>query len=176
MSPRRLHIGGQQEAEGWEIFDALERPEVDHVGNAKDLSRFPDNTFEALYASHVLEHFSHVRELLPVLREWNRVLRPGGTLHASVPDLDVLAELFLLRESVSTEERWAIQRMMFGGQIDDYDFHHAGLNQEFLSLFLRDAGFVDIRRVDDFGLFEDTSRLEFKGVPISCNMLARKPG
>lgn len=171
---RRLHIGGRTKAEGWEILDALERPEVDHVGNARDLSRFSDATFDAVYASHVLEHFSYVRDLLPVLREWNRVLVPGGTLYASVPDMDTLAELFLLRESISMEDRWMVQRMMFGGQVDDYDFHHVGLNEEFLAAFLRDAGFVDLRRVDDFGLFQDTSLAAFNGVPISCNVVARK--
>lgn len=173
---RRLHIGGRTRADGWEVLDALPRPEVDHVGNARDLSRFPDGTFEAVYASHVLEHFSYVRDLLPVLREWNRVLVPGGMLYASVPDMDTLAELFLLRESISLEDRWMVQRMMFGGQVDDYDFHHVGLNEEFLAAFLRDAGFADLRRVDDFGLFQDTSLATFNGVPISCNLMARKGG
>jgi hypothetical protein len=45
-----------------------------------------------------------------------------------------------------------------------YGFHHVGLNQEFLTIYLRDAGFTDIRRVDNFGLLEDTRRLLFKGL------------
>jgi hypothetical protein len=40
---------------------------------------------------------------------------------------------------------------------------------------LEQAGFVDIVRVDGFGLFDDTSNLVFK-LPISLNMTARKPG
>ena len=34
---------------------------------------------------------------------------------------------------------------------------------------------MGIKRVNDLELFDDTSRLVFKGRPISLNMLARKP-
>jgi predicted SAM-dependent methyltransferase len=65
-------------------------------------------------------------------------------------------------------------RMMFGGQSDDYDYHLAGLNEEFLTSYLTAAGFTGIRRVENFGLFDDTSLLELKGTPISLNMIAVK--
>ena len=172
---RRLHIGGKTKYEGWEILDAIERPEVDHVGNAKDLSRFAEHSFDVVYASHVVEHFDYLGELQQVLLEWFRVLTPGGKLNVSVPDMNTLAELFLLRESLTIDDRWMIMRMMFGGHTDEYDFHQVGLNDEFLSLFLLRAGFVNIRRVDDFGFFQDTSLLKFAGIPISCNLEAQKP-
>jgi len=57
----RLHIGGKKADPEWEIFDALERDHVDHVGNAADLSRFSDGEFQTIYASHVLEHFPYLR-------------------------------------------------------------------------------------------------------------------
>ena len=172
---RRLHIGGKERSDGWEILDALERPEVDHLGNAKDLARFAENSFDVVYASHVMEHFDYRDEIAEVLREWCRVLVPGGMLNVSVPDLNTLAELFLLRESLTIDDRWLIMRMMFGGHVDEYDYHQVGLNEEFLSLYLIRAGFTQIRRVDDFGFFADTSMLKFAGIPISCNLEARKP-
>ena len=172
---RRLHIGGREKADGWEIMDALARPEVDHVGNAKDLSRFAEHSFEAVYASHVVEHFDYLNELPRVLREWFRILAPGGTINVSVPDLNILAELFLLQESLTIDDRWQVMRMMFGGHMDEYDYHQVGLNEEFLSLYLLKAGFVQIRRVEDFGFFHDTSTMKFAGIPISCNLEARKP-
>lgn len=171
---RKLHIGGREKVEGWEVLDALERPEVDHVGSAADLSRFPDDTFHAIYASHVVEHFDYTDELLPALKEWRRVLAPGGTVYVSVPDMDTLAELFLLRESLTLEDRWHVMRMLFGGHVDKFDYHQTGLNEEFLGMFLNAAGFVNIRRVPEFGLFDDTSSYSFKGFPISCNMTAQK--
>ena len=173
---RKLHIGGQQPHPEWEILDAIAHPRVTHLGNAKDLSRFADGTFSAVYASHVAEHFGYQRDLLQALHEWRRVLTPGGTLYISVPDLDILAELFLLRESIDIHGRFHIMRMMFGGQMDDRDFHYVGLNEEFLRDFLSAAGFADVRRVDEFGIFDDTSRFAFNGVPISCNLIATNPG
>jgi hypothetical protein len=52
--------------------------------------------------------------------------------------------------------------------------HYVGLNFDFLGSFLHDAGFSDIKRVPNFGLFNDTSTLRFEGTPISLNVEARK--
>lgn len=172
---RRLHIGGQVRAEGWEVLNALPGDYVDHLGNANDLSRFPDGTFEAVYGSHVLEHFDYKKELLQTLKEWRRVLEPGGKLYVSVPDLDVLCRLFLDRKQLSGNERFLVMRMMFGGHVDEYDYHLVGLNDELLAAFLQEAGFVDIRRVPAFGFFQDTSVMALRGVPISLNVVAGKP-
>jgi predicted SAM-dependent methyltransferase len=171
---RRLHIGGHVRTTGWEVLDANPGPCVDHVGNAGDLGVFADGTFEQVYASHVLEHFDYQGQLLSTLLEWRRVLAPGGTLCVSVPDLDVLARLFLDRVLLSEGERFMVMRMIFGGHIDRYDYHLVGLNQEFLTGYLNAAGFIGIRRIADFGLFDDTSSMEFKGIPISLNIMATK--
>jgi len=47
---------------------------------------FPDNTFSAIYASHVLEHLYRSQGLV-LLSECKRVLKPGGVLRLVVPDL-----------------------------------------------------------------------------------------
>lgn len=171
---RQLHIGGQAPHPDWEIMDALPDSHVDHVGNAKDLSQFPDCTFAAIYASHVLEHFSYQHELQAVLQEWERVLIPGGKLYVSVPDLDVLAHLFTQKDALTPDDRYMVMRMMFGGQTTDYDFHKVGLNFEFLGAFLDNANFKNIRKTDDFGFFQDTSTMVFANVPISINIIAEK--
>jgi predicted SAM-dependent methyltransferase len=171
---RRLHIGGLVRADGWEILNDDPVPCVDHVCNANDLSQFADNTFIEIYASHVLEHFDYAGELADTLREWNRVLVPGGKIYISVPDLDVLARLFLDREELSLDERFLVMRMIFGGHTDKNDYHLAGLNEEFLSGLLEGTGFVNIQKVEEFGLFDDSSCMIFKGVPISLNMTAEK--
>lgn len=171
---RKLHIGGWVRAEGWEILDANPAPHVDHVGNANDLSRFADGTFAEIYASHVVEHLDFVGELQATLKEWNRVLAPGGRVLISVPDLDVLAKLILDKDRLNVEERFHVVRMIFGAHADKYDYHMVGLNEEFLAGFLEAAGYVRMRRVEEFGLFEDTSSMVYKGVRISLNMIAEK--
>jgi predicted SAM-dependent methyltransferase len=172
---RRLHIGGVERVEGWEVLNAVPGPAVDHVGSAADLGRFADGTFTALYSSHVLEHLDFKDELLAGLKEWHRVLAPGGELYVSVPDLAVLARLFVA-DGLALEHRFAVVKMMFGGHYDAHDYHQVGFDFEILAYFLREAGFADIERVADFGLFDDTSRFVFAGVPISLNVTARRPG
>ncbi len=54
--------------------------------------RFPDDYFECVYASHVLEHL-HPDVAEHCLSEVYRVLAPGGIVRLAVPDLDrVVAE------------------------------------------------------------------------------------
>ncbi len=172
---RKLHIGGKQARPGWEILDVNPGPHVDHVGNAIDLSAFADGTFDELYASHVLEHFDYKDDLIRALREWHRVLAPGGVLHLSVPDIDTLAYLLLQRQKLDVNQRWQVMRMMFGGHVDAHDYHLVGLNQEFLMGFLKAAGFDGLQRVPRHGLFNDTSDMVVAGTPISLNLNATRP-
>lgn len=172
---KNLHIGGKQKKGGWEILNAVPGPFVDHVGNANDVSQFENDTFAQIYASHVVEHFDYQDELLAALKGWWRILEPDGKIYISVPDIDVLAEMIISKDKFSVDERFFIMRMLFGGHIDKYDYHVVGLNQDFLTSFLNQAGFINIKKVSDFGLFDDTSKMKFKGVAISLNLIAEKP-
>jgi predicted SAM-dependent methyltransferase len=169
----KLHIGGQEKREGWSILDALPGPIVDYVGNCNDLSFLADESCSEVYASHVLEHLAYNGELQKTLKGIHRVLKSGGRLRVSVPDLELLCQLFL-NPSIDTAGRIHVMRMMFGGRTTDYDVHYVGLSFEFLGTFLYEAGFRDIRRVWDFGLFKDTSTFVFHNVQISLNVEARK--
>jgi predicted SAM-dependent methyltransferase len=170
---RKLHIGGIEPGEGWEIMNICSGPHVDHLGNANDLSRFPSGSFSAIYASHILEHFDYQGELLATLKEWHRALKVSGTLYVSVPDLDVLAQLFL-GEGQTVDERFSLMRMMFGGHLNQHDFHGSGLNEDFLTYFLNEAGFSMIMKVDEFRMFRDASSTKYNNELISLNMVARK--
>ena len=67
-----------------------------------------------------------------------------------------------------------MMRMMFGGQIDKYDFHYFGWNQEIMVYFLNLAGFKKLKKVESFNLFKDTSDYKPFGIPISLNVIATK--
>ena len=58
--------------------------------------------------------------------------------------------------------------------MDDFDIHYMGWNQEFLFDELQLAGFSEGKRVEVFGLFEDTSNYRPYGIPISLNVIAIK--
>ena len=173
-APLRLHIGGQTPHPDWKILDIEPREHTDYVGSCTDLSQFAGGSVLEIYASHVLEHLSYQRDLATALREFHRVLTPGGLLRASVPDLATLCALFV-DPALNADERFYVMRVIYGGQTDDSDFHYVGLTDEILLGYLTSAGFTGVKRVDDLGLFDDTSRLVFKGRPISLNVLARKP-
>jgi predicted SAM-dependent methyltransferase len=55
---------------------------------------FADASFDAVYASHVVEHLTP-REALRLLQEGRRVLRSGGTLRLVVPDLEGIVRAYL---------------------------------------------------------------------------------
>jgi predicted SAM-dependent methyltransferase len=170
----RLHIGGIQAHPDWKIFNIQPGPGVDFVGACTNLSMFADGSIAEIYASHVLEHLGYVAELPLALSEMRRVLAPGASIRISVPDLDVLAAL-LCDPATLPQDRFKVMRMLFGGQVDDHDYHRVGLNFDFLASFLHQAGFEATEKVEEFGLFEDTSRQRFLGRPISLNVQARKP-
>lgn len=171
---RRLHIGGKIRKDGWEVLNVNPGDHVDHLGNAVDLSRFADGTFVEIYASHILEHLDFTGEMQAALAEWRRVLVPGGRLCVAVPDLTVLAGLFLGTE-LELNDRFRLVKLMYGGHEDAYDHHKVGFDFPILSYFLTQAGFSDVQRVPDFNLFEDTSRGRFEGKPISLNVTATRP-
>ena len=64
--------------------------------------------------------------------------------------------------------------MIFGGQVDNYDYHYFGWNYEFMNDYLRDVGFLKMNKVGSFGLFNDTSDYKPYGFPISLNLIATK--
>jgi predicted SAM-dependent methyltransferase len=176
VGTRKLHIGAKKVHEGWETLNITPFNGIDHVMDAKALGAFADNTFNVLYASHVLEHFDYKDEVLAVLKEWHRVLAPGGELLVSVPDLDVVCSLIIQRDRFSANERLQLMRMLFGGHCDQYDYHLTGFNSEILVGFLIQAGFSKVFKTRNFGLFKDTSTLCFKGELISLNIVAVKRG
>lgn len=175
MGERRLHIGALKPTPGWETLNAQPLEGIDHVCDARVLSQFPDNTFSALYASHILEHFDYKNEVPAVLAEWFRVLAPEGQLFVSVPDLETICRLYCDRDRFDSSERFWFMRILMGGHNDRYDFHQTAFSEESLVNFLTEAGFEDIRRPAEFSLFDDCSSICYRGELISLNLVAMKP-
>ena len=179
-SPALLNIGGLHKVDGWVIVNSQKGYNFEQDGfhvdvyrQMYDLEGFPNNSVGAVYGSHILEHASFGDgELGDTLTEWHRVLHPGGLLMISVPDLHTLATMYLDKK-MTFEQRWMITRMMYGAQVDEYDFHKIGFDEAILHTFLRDHKFCNIERVHSFNLFQDTSEMSYGGYRISLNMVAR---
>jgi len=168
-----LHIGGKQIKEGWSILNIQKNDGVDFIGDISDLSQFEDNSIDEIYASHVVEHINQ-KNIKKTLSGIHRVLTTNGKFYISVPDMDVLCRIFISKEA-PTKVKFHVMRMMFGGQIDEFDFHYFGWNLEFLKDYLSSAGFKKIEKVKFFSIFNDTSNYApYNEVPISLNIIAYK--
>ncbi|HRH82576.1 MAG TPA: methyltransferase domain-containing protein [Thiobacillaceae bacterium] len=169
----RLHIGGRQPKPGWKILNIQAGPDVDYVGDCTSLAQFADGSVAEVYASHVYEHLGFRGELPQALREVWRVLEPGGVFRISVPDFECLCRLFV-DPNTPRDKKFSLMMHVFGAQEDPHDFHKVGLTQDFLVAMLQRAGFSRLRRVKEFGLFNDYSSYRRFGVLISLNLEAYK--
>jgi len=168
----KLHIGGRIPADGWNILNIQPGPNVDYVGNCTDLSAFADCSVQTIYASHVLEHVSHI-EILPTLKEWHRVLVPAGQVMISVPDMEVISRL-LTHPLTTLALKLDLMQTTYGGQRDAYDFHKTGFTPDILAAYLQAAGFKNLQRIPEFGLFDDFSGYRIAGNLISLNVTGQR--
>ena len=168
----KLHIGGKESKEGWKILNIQKRDNVDFIGDISDLSQFDDNSIEEIYASHVFEHIEKTK-IKSTLEGIYRALKKSGKFYIAVPDMDALFKYFL-EKNITMKTRIHILSMIFGGQQDKDDYHYFGYNFELLSSFLKLSGFINIKNVESFNLFEDTSELKPYGFQISLNIIAEK--
>jgi SAM-dependent methyltransferase len=77
---------------GWrEVrFDINPAVKPDIVGTITDMKAVEDESVDALYSSHNIEHvFAH--EVQAVLKEFLRVLKPGGFAIITCPDIESVA-------------------------------------------------------------------------------------
>jgi predicted SAM-dependent methyltransferase len=120
--------------------DATVARHVHHIRPIDDLRPFPDNSVDLVYASHCLEHFSHLR-INAVLSEWRRVLKLGGVLRLGVPDFDQLLNLYEARG----RDIEAIQSVLMGGQTYPLNAHFAAFTRDSLTNRLLEVGFGAVR-------------------------------
>jgi len=68
---------------------------------------YPDNSVDEIKAFHIIEHF-HFFEIQEVLKEWYRVLKPGGRLYLETPDFLETCRSFVEGSPVMPIEDWRV--------------------------------------------------------------------
>lgn len=173
-----LHLGcGDVDHPGFVNIDARPRRHIHHVQGIGNLSNFANNSVDLLYGSHCLEHFSHL-QTESVLREWHRVVRPGGIIRLSVPDFDLLLKIY---QETGRDIR-SITGPLMGGQDYQYNFHYTCFNYAEICRLLTTVGFKNPRRwifgSEHFTSIPDHSGrpYTFSGIdfPVSLNVEATK--
>jgi hypothetical protein len=82
--PIRLNLGvGRRPRDGYYGLDWIDMPGVDMVADLNEpLSELPDNSVEAIYTHHTVEH---VVNFLPLMKEIHRVVIPEGRVEIVAP-------------------------------------------------------------------------------------------
>lgn len=120
-------------------LDLLRAVSVDVVADARMLP-FKDESFDHVYSSHLIEHFSP-REVEGVLIEWVRVVKRKGIIEIRCPDLRGRAFLFVLNPS------WQNVKQIYG----EHDYvgsqHRCGFSFGLLKRLLESCGTRNVKRI-----------------------------
>jgi predicted SAM-dependent methyltransferase len=151
--PRRglkLHLGcGTVHLPGWVNIDI----ETSQADLTLDITRglpLPDGSARLIYHEHVMEHIT-IDEAKTCLKDWFRLLEPGGVLRIATPDLAYVVERY--------SGDWRNQAWL---RLPEYAFiqtraemlntslrwwgHQYLYDEEELRRRLREAGFETVRR------------------------------
>lgn len=177
-----IHLGG-----GDLRIDSFVNIDVNPYCNVDVISlidkiKLNEGAVKYIYNSHILEHIPRAK-VHKVIAEWYRVLEDGGELYISVPDVETLFNIYL--DNLENYDQKHNQRLVdlscgiiYGGQIDKYDYHYMGYSMVTLKKILEDIGFKDVRRIDvselPFKKPKDASEAIVDNKLISLNIVAKK--
>jgi predicted SAM-dependent methyltransferase len=158
----KLHLGaGGRKVSGW--------LNVDVSGSEYDVDlgsgRLPWRTdsVDCVVSEHTIEHLELRAELLPLLSELERVIRPGGEIWLSCPDIEKICRSYVDHRMVDLLEdrqtRWPAYHLgeVPSSHLINELFHQWGEHKnlfdfELLEWALRSTGFVAVRRVSEADL------------------------
>lgn len=125
------------------------RHPVDIVCDAHKL-QLPNDYANLVFSSEAIEHFSW-RETSDIIKEWARILKPGGTMVIEAPDFCAAAKQLLTTDTL--KNHLAMQQIFFAEQLNPHDFHYAGITHLTLPHFFEQAGLqaVDVKRGSEWG-------------------------
>lgn len=119
-------------------IDSVNKPDIVH-----DITKpFPDElvgAFDVVLASHVLEHIRY-RQVRDACKNIVSAAKPGGEVWIFVPSMTWAAKKIL-----EGEETFGLMGTIWGGQLDDYDYHYCGFTMNSLSVLMAHSGLRDIR-------------------------------
>ncbi len=145
----QLHLGcGKRHIPGFIHVDLADFPHIDHRHPIDRLPMIADASVDLIYCCHALEYFDRI-EVMDVLKEWARVLVPGGVLRLAVPDFNALVEVYkkyggLDRLLGPLYGRFEIQ----GSGGPEVLYHRTVYNFDDLKALLEACGFGRVRRYD----------------------------
>lgn len=155
----KIHLGcGDRRLEGWLNVDL--RGSDFSLDLAASYLPWQDDSFSAAVSQQVVEHLKIKSELIPLLRELHRTLKPRGEVWISTPDIEKIVHSYVVHRMEDLIEdrktRWpayTLEGMPSSQMMNDF-FHQHG---EHVNLFdfpllkwtLEQSGYEGVRRVSE---------------------------
>lgn len=187
MKELKLHLGcGKKYIPGFIHVDLDDYPHIDHKSDISNLPMFEDNSVDLIYCCHALEYFDR-EEAQKVLKEWFRVLKPGGILRLAVPNFEAITEVYSKYKDLKHR---GILGPLYGRMMiktpdgEMFIFHKTVYDFESLKEILESIGFKNVHRYnweetihkdyDDFSQAYIPHMDKEHGILISLNVEAEK--
>ena len=151
---KKLNLGcGDKILQGYVNVDVVEsrlghKPDV--ICDLHRLTPFEDDSVDEILSVHVVEHFWRW-EVVDILKEWVRVLKPGGKMILECPNILSAAQELLRNPDMACGPGPEGQRSMwvFYGDPqwqDSYMVHRWGYSPLSLARVMHEAGLVQLRQ------------------------------
>lgn len=158
----RLHLGcGSRPVKGWLNVD-IENSDYD-VDLACGRLPWKSGAFDSIISQHLIEHLEFTAEFIPLLKELNRILRPGGEIWLSCPDMEKICLLYLSNNASDlvedTKSRWPGFSLgdIPSSHMVNHLFHQNGEHKNLydfnlLKWSLNMCGFSNVKRLEESDL------------------------
>lgn len=136
-------------------IDIVPLPQVDLVFDIRTRFPIPDGVIAEVFSAATLEHFRE-RDNLHILREFYRILQPGGLLQVSTPDIEAIANGLLTGENLDLINQHFFGKYK-GDTTEDYDLHRWMFPASTMIDVLRSIGFIEVEQIPNTtGLHDPT--------------------
>ncbi len=136
----KLHVGCGENHWASHTNVDLHHPAADINADARDLP-MADDSYDLVESHHLIEHLAK-DDALDALKEWHRVLRPGGHVFLSCPDIVAVWETLRQSEDAAVDaETWDRHMRAVYGQDGPGMRHLYGYSRQSLARALTSAGF-----------------------------------
>jgi len=169
----RLHLGcGSRPVSGWLNVD-IEKSDYD-VDLACGRLPWKSGVFDSIVSQHLIEHLEIGTEFLPLLMELRRVLRPGGEIWLSCPDMEKICLLYLNNKVsdlvADANSRWPDFSLgdIPSSHMVNHLFHQNGEHKNLYDFTLLEwalniCGFSKVKRLGESDLLNRYPEFPFRG-------------